>query len=172
MSVSTVYIAIGSNLGDREANCKRAVKLLAKIGEVSSISPLYDTAPWGVVDQPRFLNGALELRTSLKPPELLTAIKSIERRLGRVESTERRYGPRVIDLDIIFFGDMVIDNNDPNAQERLVIPHPLMQERAFVLAPLADIAPNIIHPVLKRSVNELFDSLPEIEKKSLMIIST
>ena len=154
MSKSRVYIGVGSNLGDREANLKKAAELLGKVVEVKALSPLYDTAPWGVADQPRFLNGAVEVFTHLSPLELLAELKSIEIRLGRVESEENRYGPRLIDLDIIFFGDEVIDLDE------LVVPHPSMHERAFVLKPLSDIAPDFIHPILKKSVSELLKSLP------------
>lgn len=161
MKESTVYIGVGSNLGDRVDNCNKATELLAGIGEVKVVSPLYDTAPRGLLDQPRFLNGAVEVTTTLSPEDFLLELKSIERRMGRVLGSEKRYGPRIIDLDILFFGRLVID------KEGLHIPHPLMHERAFVLRPLSDIAPSVIHPVLKRSVGELLAALPAGEKEDL-----
>jgi 2-amino-4-hydroxy-6-hydroxymethyldihydropteridine diphosphokinase len=164
MSESTVYIAIGSNLGERRANCKKAVQLLASVGEVLSVSPLYDTAPWGVTKQPRFLNGAVLLSTTLSPVGLLAELKSIESKMGRVKASEERYGPRIIDLDIIFFDDIV---KDVEAEEGLVLPHPRMHERAFVLKPLADIAPEVIHPKLKKSVRELLAALPAEDRENI-----
>ncbi len=160
MSESIVYIALGSNLGEREENLKKAVELLAGAGQVKKVSPFYDSAPQGVVDQPRFLNGALEFSTTLTPRALLARLKSIEREMGRDPGGERN-GPRVIDLDIILFGRLVIE------EEGLVVPHPRMHERAFVLKPLAEIAPDALHPKLKKSVQELLLALPDSDKADL-----
>ncbi|MBI5903708.1 MAG: 2-amino-4-hydroxy-6-hydroxymethyldihydropteridine diphosphokinase [Deltaproteobacteria bacterium] len=144
-----VYIAIGSNLGHRAANCARAVELIGRLKdtEVVGKSSLYETEPWGISDQGRFINAAVEVRTSLEPEELFRALKSIEAGMGRKDAG--RWGPRIIDLDIIFYGDMVVE------KEGLTIPHPRLQERAFVLVPLNEIAPDLIHPVLKKTVSEL-----------------
>lgn len=148
--LESVFISIGSNLEDSLSNCKRAVELLAESVLVKSVSSFYETAPWGVTDQPDFVNLAVEIETELTPLRLLAVLKSIESRMGRPEAvSEERWGPRVIDLDIIFFGDFVIDTGD------IIIPHPLMSERAFVLVPLMEIAPDVVHPVLKKSVTQL-----------------
>lgn len=160
MTESTVYIGIGSNLGDRAGNCKKAAKLLGEAGEVKSVSPLYESAAWGVVDQPSFINGVVELRTKVSPEELLSELKSIEIKMGRVKSSVR-YGPRLIDLDIIFFGDEVVVSSE------LAVPHPLMHKRAFVLVPLSDIAPDFIHPVLLKSVRELLKALSAPEREGV-----
>ncbi|MBI5826993.1 MAG: 2-amino-4-hydroxy-6-hydroxymethyldihydropteridine diphosphokinase [Deltaproteobacteria bacterium] len=149
MHVQKVFIAIGSNLGHRAANCARAIELIGRLKdtEVVGKSSLYETEPWGVTGQPGFINAAVEVRTSLEPEELLRALKSIEAGMGRKETG--RWGPRTIDLDIIFYGDMVVE------KEGLTIPHPRLQERAFVLVPLNEIAPDFMHPVLKKTVSEL-----------------
>ncbi len=155
-----VFISIGSNLGDSLLNCKMAARLLQERVRVKSSSSFYDTLPWGVTDQPKFVNLAIEIETELKPLELLTFLKSIESRMGRLESEEDpRWGPRVIDLDIIFYGDQILDCVE------LTIPHPLMSDRAFVLVPLSEIIPGFVHPVLKKSVAELL-ALLDVEEAS------
>jgi 2-amino-4-hydroxy-6-hydroxymethyldihydropteridine diphosphokinase len=146
--MSIAYIGIGSNLGNRRYHCLKAVELLEQNGQtVSKISSLYETDPWGVTDQPRFINMAVEIETELLPKELLDLLKRIEKRMGRGKTV--RWGPRVIDLDILFYDDLTVNDSD------LVIPHPLMQTRAFVLEPLAEIAPGKVHPVLRRNVATL-----------------
>ena len=142
------FISIGSNLGDRVANCKTAVEFLKASARAKASSSLYETAPWGKVDQPDFINQVVEIETSVPPLELLAILETIETRMGRVKTGER-WGPRVIDLDIIFYGNKIMESVD------LTIPHPLMSERAFVLVPLAEIAPGFVHPVLKKTAGEL-----------------
>lgn len=146
--MAVVYIGIGSNRGDRTANCLRAVELLRTKGvSVTRASSLYETKPWGKTGQPDFINMAVQAETALSPAETLRALKDIERDMGRTPA--ERWGPRLIDLDILLYDDAVIDS------EQLRIPHPLMQERAFVLTPLAEIAPDSMHPVLKKTVRQL-----------------
>jgi 2-amino-4-hydroxy-6-hydroxymethyldihydropteridine diphosphokinase len=150
--MATVYLGIGTNLGDREANCRRAVFMLAQRGvEVVTESSRIETEPWGITDQPRFLNMAVEARTGRTPQELLGICKDIEHEMGRVETG--RWGPRVIDIDILLYDAEVID--EPGLQ----VPHPLMHERRFVLEPLAEIAPEAVHPVLKKIVRKLLNAL-------------
>lgn len=144
-----VYIGIGSNLGDREENCLRAVKLLNEAGIViRKRSSLYETEPWGVKDQPRFINMAIEVKTEITPLKLLELLKQIESQMGREDSV--RWGPRIIDLDMLFYDDLVMDTPD------LKIPHPLLHKRDFVLKPLSEIASEKVHPVLGKTVKELF----------------
>jgi 2-amino-4-hydroxy-6-hydroxymethyldihydropteridine diphosphokinase len=146
--MSTAYISIGSNLGNRQNNCERALSLLGKRGiTIVKRSSMIETEPWGFKDQPKFINLVVEIQTELEPGELLRSLKEIESELGRTEAV--RWGPRSIDLDILFYDDAVI--NSPE----LVIPHPHIQGREFVLRPLYEIAPDKVHPVLKKSVGEL-----------------
>lgn len=150
--MAIVHIGIGSNLGNREAHCMSAVERLKEKGfAVKRVSSFYETKPWGVADQPDFINMAVEAETSLPADEVLTALKGIEREMGR-EATVT-WGPRLIDLDILFYNDEVIN------REHLRVPHPLMQERDFVLLPLAEIAPDKVHPVLKKTVKQLKEEL-------------
>lgn len=148
--MSVVYLSIGSNLGDRRKNCISAVDLLGEHGiHVRKRSSLYETEPWGVEDQPRFLNMAVEIETEMEPVDLLKVLKDVETELGRKKSF--KWGPRIIDLDILLYNDIIFD------EAGLKIPHPFMQERDFVLRPLNEIAPDARHPLLKMSVHELFD---------------
>lgn len=149
--MTEIFLALGSNLGDRRANLDAAIVALPPQVTVLERSPVYETDPRYVVDQPQFLNMALHGRTSLDAPALLRQIKAIERKLGRVETI--RFGPRVIDLDIVFFGDEIIRTPE------LTVPHPLLAERAFVLRPLADIAPDRRHPATGRTVREMLAEL-------------
>ena len=143
----TVYLALGTNLGNRKNNLNEAIQSLPPQVEIIAVSRLYETAPAYVLDQPAFLNMALRGHAELSPPDLLAFLKQLEQRIGREKSI--RYGPRKIDLDIIFYNNLVLNLPD------LQIPHPRMQERGFVLHPLTDIAPNYVHPVLNRTITDL-----------------
>jgi 2-amino-4-hydroxy-6-hydroxymethyldihydropteridine diphosphokinase len=136
------YVGLGANLGDREATIRRAVELLAAEPgvEVAAVSTLRETDPVGYEDQPRFLNGAAALETTLSARALLSVLLSVERELGRDRSGEVRYGPRTIDLDLLLFGDEVLD------EPGLTVPHPRLAERTFVLEPLAELDPGLVLP--------------------------
>jgi 2-amino-4-hydroxy-6-hydroxymethyldihydropteridine diphosphokinase len=146
-------VALGSNLksgfGDREANLREAVRRVGELGEVRAVSSFYDTEPVGYLEQPRFLNGALLLETDLEPEVLMRELLSVERAMGRERVGAVAKGPRVIDLDLLFYDEVVM------ATEELTLPHPEMQERRFVLEPLAEIAPEWVHPVLGMMVQAL-----------------
>jgi 2-amino-4-hydroxy-6-hydroxymethyldihydropteridine diphosphokinase len=147
-----VYLAAGANLGRRQHNLKQALRALPPQVEISAVSRLYETAPAYVLDQPVFLNIAVEGQTGVSPTELLAYLQQIEKSMGR--ERKLRHGPRLIDLDIIFYDDLALD------LPQLTIPHPRMHERGFVLRPLADIAPDFVHPLLKQSVRTLLANLP------------
>lgn len=147
-----VFIGLGSNLGNRRENLRYALTELKKQGiQIAKVSAVYETEPWGVKEQPPFLNLVLQCKTVLKPLELLRRLKEIERTVGRKETF--RWGPRVIDLDILYYGKSII--NEPE----LVVPHPHLKQRAFVLKPLSDIAPDFKDPVTGLSVAEMLDSV-------------
>jgi 2-amino-4-hydroxy-6-hydroxymethyldihydropteridine diphosphokinase len=150
----TVYLSLGSNLGNRQANLDQALKLISERMRLGKVSSIYDTEPVGMVNQPRFLNLACEVFTRLSPEGLLALLKGIEQKMGRYS---RSGEPRIIDIDIVLFGNQVV--NAPN----LVIPHPKMHERAFVLIPLAEIAPDFVHPVLKKTIKELDKAVKEVQ---------
>ncbi|HZD55303.1 MAG TPA: 2-amino-4-hydroxy-6-hydroxymethyldihydropteridine diphosphokinase [Anaerolineales bacterium] len=143
----TVYLALGTNLGDRLSNLKKAIAAMAPVITPLECSPVYETPPWGYTDQPAFLNQVIKAQTDLDPQDLLLVLKDLETRLGREPTF--RYGPRLIDLDILFY-DRVVLQSAP-----LAIPHPRLAERAFVLVPLADLAPDFRHPTLDKTVSEL-----------------
>jgi 2-amino-4-hydroxy-6-hydroxymethyldihydropteridine diphosphokinase len=148
----TVYLSLGSNLGDRAANLREAIQKLADIGNVVTASSLYETEPVELTAQPWFLNCAVKLDTEKMPRQLISAILSLEQSMGR--QRKQKKGPRIIDIDILLFGSSVIEIPS------LTIPHPKLHERRFVLEPLAEIAPDARHPVFKRSMRELRDALP------------
>ncbi|HUE99764.1 MAG TPA: 2-amino-4-hydroxy-6-hydroxymethyldihydropteridine diphosphokinase [Anaerolineales bacterium] len=147
MKEHIVYLALGTNLGDRLANLKQAIAALTPQMEVKVKSPVYETPPWGYEDQPKFLNQVIKAKTYLDPELLLKHLKRLEIALGRKTSFPN--GPRSIDIDILFYDDLAV--NKPS----LIIPHPRLHERGFVLLPLMDIAPDLMHPVNKKSVREM-----------------
>ena len=157
--MSLVYLGIGSNLGDRAANVDKALGFLKEHEDIKvlAVSSLIETDPEGGAPQSKFLNGAMKIETDLKPLDLLSQLKMIERRLGRVKSDEPN-SPRSMDLDILFYDDVVIVSG-----KTLSIPHPKIAERLFVLKPLFEIAPDLVHPRLNRTVKELLESLQSHE---------
>ena len=142
-----VYLALGTNLGNRLLNLNTAISSLTPQMNLKNKSPVYETPPWGFADQPAFLNQVVQVETYEGPERLLKHLKRLETVLGRVPNF--RNGPRLIDIDILFYDDLVLDTAP------LVIPHPRLHERAFVLVPLADIAPDLVHPILHKSVREM-----------------
>jgi 2-amino-4-hydroxy-6-hydroxymethyldihydropteridine diphosphokinase len=148
-----IYLGLGSNLGDRLENLKKAVEALPPMAVEIAASKVYETEPWGYLDQPAFLNQVVEVESELVPAELLAYLKQIERSLGR--QVTFRNGPRLIDMDILLYGAMMIE------QDGLKIPHPRMCERAFVLRPLADLAPNLRHPVCKAAIRDLLHEVDQ-----------
>jgi 2-amino-4-hydroxy-6-hydroxymethyldihydropteridine diphosphokinase len=150
--MSAVFISIGSNLGDRKANCMGALDRIKEAGiEIKKISSTYETKPWGVAEQPDFINIAAEIITTIQPIELLNIFKNIEAVMGRKEGI--KWGPRIIDIDIIFYDDIIFDSPE------LKIPHPLLHKRDFVLRPMSEIAPNKKHPLMNKTVKELSEEI-------------
>lgn len=147
MTKSIVYLALGTNLGDRLANLQAALAAFPPVVTVLERSPIYETEPWGVTDQPGFLNMVIKGETRLSPRNLLKYLKLLEGRLGRLPSI--RNGPRKIDIDILFYADVLL------ATPTLTIPHPGLHERAFVLVPLAHLAPGLVHPVFGKTILQL-----------------
>jgi len=150
----TVYLILGSNLGDRKDILLKALDLIAlRLGQLVDKSAIYQTAPWGVKDQPDYLNQVVKLITLLEPEDVLREVLTIEKDLGRVRY--KKWESRIIDIDILFYDDAIIEKSD------LIVPHPFLHLRRFVLTPLNEIAPNLIHPVLKKSISNLLANLTD-----------
>ncbi|MGH9522451.1 MAG: 2-amino-4-hydroxy-6-hydroxymethyldihydropteridine diphosphokinase [Terriglobales bacterium] len=147
-----VYLSLGSNLGDRAENLSAAIEALRELGDVSAVSSIYETEPVEFTRQGWFLNCVVALQTDTLPRQLMAALLRIEQRMGRRRTVAK--GPRTIDIDVLLFGTAVIDTQE------LTVPHPAMHERRFVLEPLAEIAPQVRHQVLKKTVREMRDALP------------
>lgn len=153
--MNTTHLSLGSNLGNREKHLKDALLLLSRyVGEEIKVSPVYETEPWGYTDDKSYLNQVASIETDLGAREILEQINNIEREMGRVRGIER-YSARTIDIDILFFNEQVVDFPD------LKIPHPEIANRLFVLTPLADIAPDFIHPFLKVTIKQLLECCPD-----------
>ena len=150
--LNLAYLSLGSNMGDRETHLHEAIARLQSEGRVVSVSSFYETEPVEFTEQAWFLNCALTLETTRTPQQVMSAILTIEQEMGRQRIQKK--GPRMIDIDILLFSDQIIDSPD------LTVPHPAMQNRRFVLEPLAEIAQGVRHPVLKKTIRESLDALP------------
>lgn len=155
MASVTAYLGLGSNLGQREANLAQAVHFVSRCRQMQVLrsSSIYETEPWGFTDQPTFLNAVVEVSTRLEPASLLELAKTVEAEVGREPTF--RWGPRLIDVDILLYADQVIHQDNPDLQ----IPHPRMSERAFVLVPLAELAPELLHPTLSVPLGRLAEGV-------------
>lgn len=152
--MALVYLGLGTNIGNKRKNMVTAAALLAeRAGDVLSLSSFYETEPWGFASENTFLNAALELETTCSPMELLRLTQQIEREMGRTQKSDGSYHDRIIDIDILLYGNEVVHHED------LVVPHPLMQQRLFVMQPLAEITPSLVHPVLQKSMYDLYMDL-------------
>jgi 2-amino-4-hydroxy-6-hydroxymethyldihydropteridine diphosphokinase len=145
--MSFVYLSLGSNLSDKKDNLNKAIIELSSILTDLQLSPIYETEPWGYTEQPPFLNQCVGGKCNIDPFQLLVKIQEIEKKLGK--NVEFKWGPRIIDIDILFYGNRIIQTDN------LTIPHPYIQERAFVLIPLEDIARDFVHPILNVTIGEL-----------------
>ncbi len=163
---STVFISIGSNMGDKYANCIKGIEHIKELKgtDVIDVAHFYKTDPVDYKDQDWFINSALKIETEFEPDELMFNLKNIEQKLGQYEKSVR-FGPRILDLDIIFYDDKVINT------DTLTIPHPRMDKRCFVLKPLCDIAPEIVHPVLGHSVEHLLKLLNSDHEQKISFFS-
>ena len=154
MKQQTAYLLLGSNIGDRQQHLSTALRKIGdKVGLIQKVSSAYETQPWGVTNQDDYLNMAVQVSTSLTPELLFKKLKAIEAAEGRISIIQN--APRTLDIDILFYDEMVI------ASKLLIIPHPRLHLRRFVLTPLVDIAPDLIHPVLKKSIQDLLDLCPD-----------
>lgn len=148
--MAIAYLALGTNIGNRRRNMITAAALLAeRVGDVLALSGFYETEPWGFQSENTFLNAALRLETSLSPLELLKATQQIEAEMGRTQKSNGTYHDRIIDIDILLYDDLILQTPE------LTLPHPLMQDRRFVMEPLLEIAPNVVHPVFKKTIVSL-----------------
>lgn len=153
--MNTVYLLTGGNMGNREENLQEAARRIEKAcGNIVQRSPMYETAPWGMKNQPAFLNQVLAVETELTPEQFMQTLLDIEAAMGRVRM--EKMGPRIIDLDILLIDDLILQT------PILTVPHPALPQRRFVLTPLADIAPNLMHPVLKQSIAHLLQICPDM----------
>ena len=159
-NATSAYIALGSNLGDREGTLRSAVDALRQLGSVDAISSFYETAPVGLVEQPDFLNAVIALRTALPPQELMAALLRIEQQHGRDRSVSVPKGPRTLDLDLLSYGDVVMET------PTLTLPHPSLAERRFVLVPLTEFAPQWRHPVNGKTAAILLSELSQRDGES------
>ena len=152
--MALVYLGLGTNIGNKRKNMVTAAALLAeRAGDVLSLSSFYETEPWGFASENTFLNAALELETACSPMELLHLTQQIEREMGRTQKSDGSYHDRIIDIDILLYGNEVVHHED------LVVPHPLMQQRLFVMQPLAETAPSLVLPVLQKTMYNLYMDL-------------
>lgn len=148
--MAIAYLALGTNIGNKRRNMITAAALLTeRVGDVLALSGFYETEPWGFQSENTFLNAALQLETSLSPLELLKATQQIEVQMGRTQKSNGTYHDRIIDIDILLYDDLILQTPE------LTLPHPLMQDRRFVMEPLLEIAPNVVHPVFKKTVVSL-----------------
>jgi 2-amino-4-hydroxy-6-hydroxymethyldihydropteridine pyrophosphokinase len=152
--MTVVYIGLGSNLGQKENFLKLAISEIEKqIGHITAQSAFYNSAPWGFESPNSFINACVAAETVLNPQDCLHILSSIEQDLGRTKKTQKGYQDRVIDLDILLYGQKIIK------EDGLIVPHPLMHQRLFVLEPLVEIAPDFVHPILKKSIRNLLEEL-------------
>ncbi|NBB21229.1 2-amino-4-hydroxy-6-hydroxymethyldihydropteridine diphosphokinase [Runella sp. CRIBMP] len=160
MNQQSVFLLLGANLGEREATLAKAMDLISeRIAPVTLQSHLYETAPWGVTDQPAFLNQVISIKTVLTPEELLSQTLEIEKQLGR--ERRLRWGARVIDIDMLYYSDLILDT------ENLHLPHPRLHQRRFTLVPLVEIAPDFVHPVLHKTNQELLNECTDDSQVSV-----
>lgn len=155
--MALVYLGIGTNLGDKDKNLKRAVKFLSlHIGKLISVSSFFSSEPWGFESDNNFRNAVVLLETEMLPLQVLHKTQEIEKEMGRKEkSNARQYSDRIIDIDILFYDNLVLNTSE------LKIPHPLLQKRDFVLSPLAEIAPDLVHPILNKTIRTLWNEFQE-----------
>lgn len=154
--VHKIFLGLGSNVGDKKSNIKKAIKFLEEKVDNIIVAPIYETKPWGYKNQDNFFNTALRGETSLLPFQLLNFIKEVEKKVGRKKRF--RYGPREIDIDILFYDNLFLKN------KRIEIPHPQLHKRDFVLKPLLDLETDFIHPVFKKTIQELYKTLSQEER--------
>ncbi len=155
---TTVYLSLGTNLGDKNANIAQATEAIAeRVGRVTKRSKTYESEPWGFASENQFLNAAVAVETTLSATETLDTLIEIEQQMGRIHKSQNGiYADRIIDIDILIFGNETIE------AERLQVPHPLMAQRAFVLQPLCEIAPELLHPTLHKTVQQLYTELKSV----------